>query len=134
MKIYSLTDPEDPLFISQVDIPDVTSVNYTDDIVAAGGKGGLSLVDVRNPRNPVVVSRYALGWVEDISIQGHYLYAAAGSQGLQVLDIKKPGNPVLVSSCEDVYAVGVDVKDDLAFVADIDGFKVVKILIPSWLR
>ena len=48
--------------------------------------------------------------------------------------MKKPEELVLVSSCEDVYAVGVEVEKDLAFVADVDGFKVVRILIPSWLQ
>lgn len=134
VKIYSLEDPEDPQFISQVDIPHVTSVNYTNGVVIAGGENGLTFIAVQNPENPVIISRYPFGWVEDITIHGNYLYAAAGSEGLSILDIKDPENPVLVSSCEDVYAVGVDVKDDLAFVADIDGFKVVKILIPSWLQ
>jgi len=35
---------------------------------------------------------------------------------------------------KDVYAVGVEVENDLAFVADVDGFKVVRVLIPSWLQ
>ncbi len=54
-----------------------------------------------------------------------------GSSNLQDIEVAGGRDGLSVI---DVYAVGVEVEKDLAFVADVDGFKVVKILIPSWLR
>ncbi|MCK5673264.1 MAG: hypothetical protein KAH95_07795, partial [Spirochaetales bacterium] len=132
LKIYSNLDT--PRLLSTVDLLNVVTVAVSDNYVFTGGRDGLSVIDVSIPDKPVVVSSYNAGWIEDIHLEPGYIYAAAGYEGLIVLDIKNPEELVLVSSCEDVYAVGVEVENDLAFVADVDGFKVVKILIPSWLR
>jgi len=134
LKIYSNTDIGTPKLISRVKLSNVVTVDVTDTYVIAGGRDGLSVIDVSNPDNPVIVSSFTAGWIEDIHLEPGYIYAAAGSEGLIVLDMRNPEEMVLVSSCKDVYAVGVEVEKDLAFVADVDGFKVVKILIPSWLQ
>ncbi len=132
LKIYSNTDA--PEFLSAVPLPNVVTVSVTENYVVAGGRDGLSVIDVSVPGEPLVVSSYHAGWIEDVYLKSGYIYGAAGYEGLIVLDMRTPEDLALVSSCEDVYAVGVEVEKDLAFVADVDGFKVVKILIPSWLR
>jgi hypothetical protein len=134
LKIYNNKGVEKPDLLSTLPLSSVSTVAITDNYIVAGGRGGLFIVDVSNAEDPVVVSTYTAGWIEDIYLEPGYIYAAAGYEGLIVLDMKKPEDLVLVSSCEDVYAVGVEVDKDLAFIADVDGFKVVKILIPSWLQ
>jgi len=132
LKIYSNLDS--PQLLSTVELSNTVTVALSNGYVITGGKDGLYVIDVSEPNNPVIVSSFNAGWVEDIHLEPGYIYAAAGYEGLIVLDMRNPEDLILVSSCKDVYAVGVDVEKDLAFVADVDGFKVVKILIPSWLR
>ena len=134
LKIYSNVPDRIPKLLSTINLSNVVTVAVTENYVIAGGKDGLSVIDVSIPDKPVIVSSFNAGWIEDIYQKSGYIYAAAGYEGLIILDMRIPEDLVLVSSCKDVYAVGVDVENDLAFVADIDGFKVVKILIPSWLR
>ncbi|MCF6334217.1 MAG: hypothetical protein L3J12_00555, partial [Spirochaetales bacterium] len=134
VKIYTNPGESVPELLSKVILPNVVTVAVTGNYVVAGGKGGLSVLDITVPSNPSIVSTYELGWIEDIYLTPGYIYAAAGDQGLVILDMKNPQELVLVSTCKDIYAVGVEVEKDLAFVADVDGVKVVKILIPSWLQ
>lgn len=132
LKIYSNIDT--PQLLSTVELSNTVTVAFSDGYVITGGKDGLFVIDISEPDKPVIVSSFNAGWIEDIHLEPGYIYAAAGYEGLIVLDMKNPADLVLVSACKDVYAVGVDVEKDLAFVADVDGFKVVKILIPSWLQ
>ena len=134
LKIYSNQDIGIPKLLSTVELPNAVTVAVTNNYVITGGRDGLSVIDVSAPNKPLIVSSFNAGWIEDIHLEPGYIYAAAGYEGLIVLDMRTPEDLVLVSSCEDVYAVGVDVEKDLAFIADVEGFKVVKILIPSWLR
>lgn len=134
LKIYENKDVGKPELLSTVSLPSVSTVAIINNYVVAGGRDGLSVIDVSIPEDPAVISNYSAGWIEDIYLESGYIYAAAGNEGLFVLDMKKPKELVLVSSCKDVYAVGVEVEKDLAFVADVNGFKVVRILIPSWLQ
>jgi hypothetical protein len=135
LKIYSnANNAGKPELLATVPFLNAVTVALVDNYVVAGGRDGLSVVDVSTPGEPMIISTFNAGWIEDIYLTSGYIYAAAGYEGLIVLDMKKPNDLVLVSTCEDVYAVGVEVEEDLAFIADVDGFKVVKILIPSWLQ
>ena len=134
LKIYSNIVSGTPKLLSTVKLTNAVTVAQMGSYVVAGGRDGLSVIDVSTPDKPVIISSFNAGWIEDIHLEPGYIYAAAGYEGLIVLDMRTPEDLVLVSSCEDVYAVGVEVEKDLAFVADVDGFKVVRILIPSWLQ
>ncbi len=134
IRIYKNKDKAIPELISTVKLPNSVTVALQGPYIVAGGRDGLSVVDISKPSAPEIVSSFSAGWIEDIYLASGYIYAAAGSEGLIILDMKNPEDLVLVSTCKDIYAVGVEVEDDLAFVADVDGFKVVKILIPSWLQ
>jgi hypothetical protein len=134
LRIYSNRDNRIPELLATVNLPNAVTIALTDNYAVAGGRDGLSVIDLSDPLRPVILSSFSSGWIEDIHLKPGYIYAAAGYEGLIVLDMSTPEDLVLVSSCKDIYAVGVEVEKDLAFVADVDGFKVVKILIPSWLQ
>ena len=133
LKIYA-NNLENPELLYTFPMENASSVNLSNNHIIVGGKGGMTLLDISDLQNPQVLSSYKCNWVEDIFVQSGFIYLAAGYEGLIVLDMKDPAQLTLVSSCADVYAVGVEVDKDLAFVADVNGFKVVKILIPSWLQ
>jgi hypothetical protein len=102
-------------------------------ILVAAGAAGVRIIDVTNPREPIVRGVYATSDAEGVTVSGTYAYVAEGYRGLTVLDIAQPSRPVVVSSCSDVFAVGVAVKGNYAMVADSSGLKVVRILVPEWL-
>jgi hypothetical protein len=72
----------------------VVSGNYA---YVAAGVGGLIVIDISNPSNPVRVGGLdTLGGAVDVAVAGNYAYVADGGAGLQVIDISNPANPVLV--------------------------------------
>ena len=100
---------------------------------------GLQVVDVRNPRSPVLVGRVAMaGLARDVDVDTLYAYVAAESSwdpgladyvggGLSVVDIADKANPTEVGFCpiQDQYlndvpegiATGVQIQKPYAYVA-----------------
>ncbi|MEA1910935.1 MAG: hypothetical protein U9N32_04550, partial [Spirochaetota bacterium] len=64
-----------PELLSTVPLANVVTVNVTGRYAVAGGRDGLSVVDLLNPDNPVVVSSYSAGWIEDIHLEPGSIYA-----------------------------------------------------------
>lgn len=73
---------------------------------------GLLSVDVRNPRNPVVLDSYKLqesyeGCTLKISASGNRVYLVNEGHGISVFDISNPKKPVLVSAPKMSRSYGV---------------------------
>jgi hypothetical protein len=63
--------------------------------------GALRIFDVTNPGNPVKLGEYISptgNGIQNIAIQGNYIYLGDGSYGFRILDITNPASPQLVSS------------------------------------
>ncbi len=61
----------------------------------ADGDGGLQVIDVSNPANPVRVGGYdTSGSALGVHVVGNYAYVADYGAGLQVIDVSNPANPV----------------------------------------
>jgi hypothetical protein len=98
------------------------------------GPAGLHIVELDDGPNMRRVGGYETRHAEDVAIDGPYVYLAEGHRGLTVLDVSRLESPRVVSACPEVYAVGVAVRGDYAFVADSKGLQVIRVLIPDWLR
>ncbi|MCB0396169.1 MAG: choice-of-anchor B family protein [Flavobacteriales bacterium] len=60
--------------------------------------GGVHILDVQNPENPVQVGLYAPYYIHDCHVRGDWMYAAAIYNGtLDIVDISDRSNPVMVS-------------------------------------
>ena len=65
-----------------------------------GLSGGLAVVDMKNPANPVPVGGIDLaGVVCGLEVAEGYAYLATHSGGVQVIDVSNATNPVCVGSC-----------------------------------
>jgi len=65
----------------------------------AAGRGGVRILDVRDPTAPREVAAYATsGFVRDVQVVDRHAYVAAGTAGLRVLDVSDPSAPTEVGS------------------------------------
>ena len=107
----------------------------------AAGEGGLYILDISNPAQPVVAGNYATpGYAEGVAVsQGselanrnlelargphkppftrRYAYLADGPGGLRVVDVTQPANPREISAVFPLdYVFGVAVADHRAYLA-----------------
>jgi hypothetical protein len=110
--------------IADVENPEVVSV-----LRNVGGYGvvaredyayvcGLSVVDISDPGNPVIVGSANAAGVY-LAVQGDYVYLSSYTQGMKVVDISDPADPFVVGSIptpDEAFRVAVN--DHYTFIAD----------------
>ena len=77
----------------------------------ANGWGGLKIIDISDPTNPIKVGQFKDGGdANGVYVSGSYAYVANEFDGLEIIDISNPTNPGKVGQCdgagEDVYVSG----------------------------
>jgi len=90
-------------------------------VLAADRTSGVEIIDVADPTAPQIVGNVDLFWAVGVAVAGHYAYVTAdyGPRRLYVVDISDPHAPqVMGSTSLYAWAMGVAVRDDLAYVAD----------------
>ncbi|MCX7037719.1 MAG: hypothetical protein NT005_01030 [Spirochaetes bacterium] len=70
----------------------------------AAGTAGLIVLDVADPRSPLIVATVATTNAKDVALYGNYAYVADGLGGMKVIDIQTPTAPVLVTSATKTWA------------------------------
>ncbi len=96
-------------------------------------EGGLLIIDVSNPLNPIKISRYrAPGSASGVSVRGNYAHIAYGDLGLRVIDISNPQNPTLYAyyKSEGCCYENVCAADSFSYVTDQEwsSFTIIKTL------
>ena len=105
---------------------------YTDEafvyVNGTSATGGVHIIDVSEPANPVEVGLYNPSYyIHDSFIKGNRMYSAAGSEGkLDIVDISDKTNPVLIGQLTDfsgyVHSSWITEDDKHLFVAiETDG-------------
>jgi hypothetical protein len=133
LRVLDVSSPDTPRLLGSFPTGAGFRLSLAGELLCAVASSGLWLLDVSAPAAIVPLSVYAAQSAEDVFIAGGYAYLAEGFDGLTVLDMRDPRNPIRVSTCAEVYAVGVAVRERYAFVVDSSGLKVIEILIPPWL-
>ncbi len=99
-------------------------------VLLATHMGGLYIIDVSNPQNPVEAGRYvpdsaSRPYVNDVKVVGNYAYIAVTymykpDKEVEVLDVSNPSSPTLVGAYQDtsdnVYFEYLYVVDSLVYV------------------
>ncbi len=74
------------------------------------------------------------GWIEDLAIQGNYVYTASEDQGMSVVDVTDPVNPQEKATFRESnmdYYVGIRIQDNYAYIANsYVGLKIIDISNP----
>jgi hypothetical protein len=123
--IIDITNPSSPFLVNR--FQNMTS--YPQDILVedgvayiADGYGGVEVVDVTDPLNPVVI-----GYVDlidgstGIKVDGDYAYVSEYILGgLQVIDISNPANPTVAGWYQPsgVFALGVESFNGFVYISD----------------
>ena len=98
--------------------------------VANGLDGGIAIIDISNPSDPILLSNLALdGYAKDIYASNGMIYLANAESGLQIIDATDPTNPILKSTVlTGGFVSSITQRDNFAYVADWDkGFYIINI-------
>ncbi len=122
LRIYDITDPEVPVFISGYDPGGNCQAVYVvgDQAFVAYGNYGIAVIDVSNPATPIPKDRISsYSTVYDVEVYGKYAYLARGTYGLCLVDISNPYD-IFEKTCFDTdgSAEKVFVSGKYAYVAD----------------
>jgi hypothetical protein len=63
--------------------------------VADGPDGGLQIIDITDPSNPIFAGQYLGGFTSDVSVKDTYAYVAG--DGFQIINVANPAAPTLVT-------------------------------------
>ena len=88
--------------------------------IANGLNGGLTILDVFDPFNPVLVSNLPLeGLAQGVFVNGNYAYLANGEEGLEIIDISDVNSPSLISNLDiQGFASSVFADDNYIYMTD----------------
>jgi hypothetical protein len=123
--VFDISDPESPQFVSRY--ADLLSAGYDVDVVGdyayvADREGGLEVIDVSDPFNPITTGYVYLPDVGySVDVEGGFAYVASYILGgIQVVDVSNPSDPQIAgyyyrSGC---FALGATVQGSYVFVGD----------------
>ena len=138
LTILDISDPASPIVVGKTfPLPDIVqgvaiAGGYA---YVADGDGGLRVINVSTPTNPVEVGFYDTpGHANGVAVVGSYAYIADGGSGLRVINVSTPTNPTEVGFYDTPgSAYGVAVAGGYAYVADgySGGLQVVDVSNPA---
>jgi hypothetical protein len=129
-KILNISDPLDPELVGNY-MPDdedlwnpfvVENYMYVGNHATDGGE--LQILDLSDPTNITRVGMYDDVWSNlfSVFVENQIAYIADATRGLVIVDVRNPSNPVFLADfSDDSGAIGLDVVDDLVYLANIDG-------------
>ncbi len=112
--IFDISIPSTPVLVGSYDTAgNATSVYISGKYAYVADVSSLTVVDISNPKNPILASRLSSVAPVKVYISGEYAYMAkTGGGGLSIVNIDNPLNPVLASTTvrtsnsSDVYVSG----------------------------
>ncbi len=99
----------------------------------AGVTGGLRIVDIADPANPVEVGFYdSPGRAYGIDKEDNLVYMANNNDGLWIFDVSDPTNPIFVSQTDVGFAYSITVHNDIAYISGRwNGLRVIDVSDPE---
>ncbi len=142
LRIYGISDIANPQFELALDCGNATAVTISGDrayVVDCAGSyiygvdRELVVLDITDTDAPVEIGREVTGGaVFGVEIVGDFAFVAdANNTGLKIYDISSPTSPLFISSCDYTSALGMDLKDNYAYLADYGKMQIVDFLDPN---
>ena len=156
LQIIDISDPTTPVGVGQlIDVhpdpslalsrPRNVFVKGNHAYVTSFADGGLQVIDISDPTNPMGVGifddgAFVLRGAFDVFVQGNYAYVVGRrDHGFQIVDISDPTNPIGVGQLGDAAnlflrsAIEVFVQGNYAYVVafDEDGLQVIDVSDPT---
>jgi hypothetical protein len=121
-------------FQSNLPLSDARKLDFYDHYAfVANGMGGLEIIDIFTPTNPIHISNFpTTGSCNDIHVEDNIAFIANGENGLTIVDVSNVFNPIYLSQLETGgYAYGVFADGDYVYLIDKEtGFYVVDVTNP----
>ena len=101
--IYDVRVPRNPRLLSLSNVNTGVTLWKVGDFIIHTTGSGIQVLDVRDPKNPVVVKSLDLGsWGHGSFLHGNYLFLCQHAVGkLVIIDVSDPANPVVASTISD---------------------------------
>ena len=109
--------------------------------VVAGGTNGVYVVDLANPKAPVMRGRASTGDARDVGIKGNFAFVADFNNSTTSVDISVPASPLVTSHIVDPnlggFLLDIAVSGNFTLAADVkfvNGIPITDISIPTTLQ
>lgn len=130
LRVFDVTDPEDPQPVGELAIPSASCLALRGDIAYVGCEAGdFRAVDIADPATPAILAGLAIPMpATDIELAGDFAYVTVGEAGLQILDLAIPELPSLHTIVDTPrHAHDLVIQGDHAYIADRNNLVVVDI-------
>lgn len=123
LRVVSIANPLEPVLVSTMASDSLTrSVVVRDDLLLLGEESTLRVISVADSENPVELGRHIFGLKSTIGLYKDYAIVALEWRGVVAMSLADPSHLAPVASLDTAdRALGIDVVDDLAYVADQHG-------------
>jgi hypothetical protein len=119
LQIIDVSDPTNPMFKGSYDTPNTARGVAISENYAYVVGAGLQVLNISNPANPTLKGSYniTLSLALGITLSGNYAYVVDLYSGLQIIDISNPTNPTFKGPYNKIYAMGVALSENYAYLA-----------------
>ena len=121
IEIVDVSNPRSPFSVSTLGgLGDVYGLDVSGDILTAVSQRTFHVVNITNPRFPLLQASLNIGNTKAVAINGDYAYVATDRSGFSVIDITTPTSPEIVTAPTGLTFGGRDVEvvGDTAFFSD----------------
>jgi hypothetical protein len=140
MVILDVSEPATPTIVGQTPplpgtVKGIAVAPGGDIVYIAADRGGLRVIDVRDPANPSEIGSIDDTLIYNIAVasDGATIYVAGFYENLQVIDVSDPTNPTQVASLD--THIGYDLVlasgEDLLYTVGYNGFQIIDVSTPT---
>jgi hypothetical protein len=124
LRIYSLSDPQNPAQIGSYNLAGSSALEVRDNFAfLANTNKGITILDITYPTTPSLIGSITMpAAVNIMAARGSYLYVGTAT-GVRIVNISSPGSPTLVGSSPFLAGniAGLDIYGDKLFAAELGG-------------
>jgi hypothetical protein len=124
--------------IGEADVSNAKRITLSSDntkMFIAGGKDGVSIMDITNPNVPSLTGLISTDDAHDAVAYNTKVYAADGANGVKIFDLSD--NPTLIKSLPGINAQKISISRDGSQIYAVDknaGLKIIDVSVPSAAR
>lgn len=107
------------------------SLAYANELLyVADGNRGVKVIDVSNPERPVQAAAVSTEYAVNIKVADGYIFLADGDGGFRIYDAD-PESLALIATVDTANTRGLDVQNQMAYVAGSTGLSVIDVSSPA---
>lgn len=130
LNLFDLSNPSFPVFINSIDIPNIESIKFQDQLAFITYGGPIQVIDISNPNLLEVVQSIPI-FCEEIALNSEIIYCHSREKGFEVFNISDIQNPLNISKFQipsglhpvyrDLY---IDAQNNALYIGYNHGFEI----------